>query len=373
MSKSLKIKHDNYYAKILNGHKSYKTYAKTFQKIKTEGYHLISVKDLVSIANNGCIDFYRNNRGTGKLLERHIERLVDEFDMKAVGVITMVYDTEAKKLVTVDGSHRMSAFCQLAVDDMLEPYWNEVICVNVVNKEQFFTTYQNINSGIAHSKSNTLQNSDLAYGKMINKLIKLAEAQTGVKDGFAARHYKTVAILLHGVYMHRDVLETYIYDWSYENVWSQNCKAATADFIRPEPLIQNCTINDISCLVDGVCAALMYLDELAIRKKRYEKDLAKNILDSHTRKRQVSDAFPSVLTSTSLIGYLICAGSRSVYRVDNPKDYIEEILKRATRLRKITEMGHTGNAGKVDFSKFLDKSIFGSASKAKGKIRYWPK
>jgi len=263
--------------------------------------------------------------------------------------------------------------CEMAVDGVLEQYWNNEVAIKVLSTKQFYTVYQNINSGISHKVSNILTNQDLAYGKLINQLISLAEAETGLTNIYKGSHLKTLAFMIHAIYTNLDVKDSYIRNWSYENVWSQNCKAATADFIKPKPKVSKCTINDIQELTEGLCAVFNYLSKLAKERRKYEKQLKESLSDPHSRKRALNDAYPAVLTSTTIIGYILCAATREEFKV--PQDaslWYDEIFSRGTRLTKIAEGGQRGLAGKVDFSRFLDKAIFGNNKVKKTAIRYWP-
>jgi len=45
----------NHYNTILDEHKDYETYKNTFTKLKKIGLHIITIKELLSVVNNGLI------------------------------------------------------------------------------------------------------------------------------------------------------------------------------------------------------------------------------------------------------------------------------------------------------------------------------
>lgn len=354
----------NYYQDILQNHKDYKTYKNIFTKLKKTGLHIITLKNLISVANNGMIDYYENNRGFSGLTENHITRLVDEFDYNSLGILSMVYNKKKKRLKTVDGSHRMGALCRLAVEGKLEKYWDEEIVIKVVDEKEFFTTYQNINSGIAHTKGNTLSNKDLAYGKLISYVTRHAEEASKLEIEFPRRNYKVLSFILYSLLDNKDDIAAWIEDWSYENVWANYRKEAAQDLKQPKPMLSKLKTDDCFELVSGVIIALKYLHELELRKKQFEANLIKDIPDQHARRRATKDMYPHVLYCDTIIGYLICAGSRKIHKLEDAKVAVTAITKRGTKLANMINRGHARTVDKFTISLYLDRAIFGNDVKA---------
>ena len=357
------------YAETLNGHPSYKKYKTAEKELSYLGLHLITLKELVSLMNHGKIKIYDKNRGTVGLIDSHIDRIVDNFDFTSLGMIPMVHTDDG--LVTVDGSHRMTALCKLAVQGLLEPYWHEEIPVRIVKEDEKIRNYMNINSGIRHTKINTLTNDSLPYGKMISQIVKLAQTQTKLKVEIPARHYNCIATLIFAVQNNLLLCDEYLYNWSWENVSYQNSSLCRKDIIRPEPQINELSLSDCAPLVDGVAVVLEYLDKLAKHKKTVDKDLKKTIHDSKTRARTIKEAFPTSLLASSVIGYLMCAGSRKEYQLKHVDEFWEAIYSHATTIGNKMDMKQGMNS-KAKLSKYLDNIIFGKQMKA-DRIRYFPK
>ena len=354
----------NYYQDILENHKDYKTYKSVFAKLKNNGLHIISIKNLVSIANNGSIDYYENNRGFSGLIEHHIDRLVREFDYNSFGILSMVYNKKKNRLMTVDGSHRMCALCKLAAEGRLEEFWDEEVVIKVIDEKKFLTTYQNINSGIAHTKGNTLSNKDLAYGKLITHVTDEAEKASGVGTEFPRRNYKVLNFLLYSLLDNREDIADWTEDWSYENVWVNYRKEAARDLKQPEPEVRKLKKDACLELVSGVIIVLQYLHELDKRKKQFEEHLKEDIPDQHSRRRASKDMYPHVLYCDTIIGYLICAGSRKIYKLEDAGHAVTEIMKRSTKLANMINRSHCKIVDKFTISLYLDRAIFGDSVKA---------
>lgn len=354
----------NYYADIMDDHKDYKTFKSTFAKLKNVGLYIITIKEIISLANNGMLDYYEKNRGYRGITEKHVQKIVNEFDYNSLGIISMTFNKKNKRLMTVDGSHRMAALCQLAADDKIDMYWDYEIVVKVVEKADFLTTYQNINSGIAHTKGNTLTNTDLAYGKLISQLDEQAMLDSGLKIPFPRRNYNVLAFCLYSLSKHRENTEAWIEDWSYEHVWAKYRKGAAKDTKSPTPEIHKLKMNNCGNLVNGVIVALQYLEELEKRRKAFEAVLRKDIPDQFARKRTLKDNYPPVLYNDTIIGYLVCAGSRKIYKLEDVDCAVTQIMKRSTKLANMINRGHAKTLDKFSISLYLDRAIFGDQVKA---------
>lgn len=369
------IPYTNRYAKKMNGHKSYsKATKKAFNEISVLGFHIISCKQYLSFINNNYICLYANNRGKKGIIESHVDDLVDEFDWDNLGTFTLAYDPTNNKLITADGSHRTLALCQLAVDGMLENNWHEEVAFKVVSVKKFYSTYVGINRGLNHKVIDILSNENLVYGRLISQLISLAEAETGMESPLRSQDLTVIAYLIYSLFENRNNKASYIRNWSYENVCSQNSKAAAIDWKKPIPKVTECTVKDILELAEGLCVVFNYITEYNKERKKAAKDFKEIIFDARARGHALSAAFPAIFLSGGMIGYLLCAGSREDFKLSQDADsWITDILSKGSHLTKI--MGRKkGLADNVDFSKLLDKSIFGTSKLkiSKRDIRYWP-
>jgi len=354
----------NHYNSILDDHKDYETYKSTFTKLKKIGLHIITIKELLSVVNNGFIGYYEKNRGAKGLTQAHIDRLANEFDYNSLGILSMIYDKKKKCLMTIDGSHRLSALCQLAANDKLKRYWNKEVVIKIVDDKEFLTLYQNINSGIAHTRINTLTNTDLAYGKLIAELVKTAQIETGMKNVFPRKNYAVLSFILYSLIDHVDDIDSWMEDWSYEHVWGEYNRLARKDTRKAVPKISTLKLNQCANLIPGIGVALEYLHELMDRRRLFEAHLKQDIPDHHARKRTLNDTYPVVIYNDTIIGYLICAGSRKIHRLEDVDHAVTQIMKRGTRLGNMINRGNGKKIDKFAANLYLDRAIFGDQVKA---------
>lgn len=353
-----------YYSEILGDHRDYQKYNSAFTKMKITGNHVMKIKELICVANRGKLDYYEKNRGEQGLNGAHIDKMVDEFDVDSLGVISMIFSKRKKRLMTVDGSHRMAALCYLAAEGFLDDFLDNDIFVKTVDEGAFLTTYQNINRSKSHSLKNVLTNRDLIYGGLIGQLVDQAIIETGAK-ALGVNSYTPIAHMMYALNEHKKNANLFTQDISYCTIHCLYARDARKDMRIPEPTIKGLKFKTVEAIVQGICIAMLYLDEVEKRRRLFEASLQTQIPDQHSRKRTMKSSFQSILESPYIIGYLICAGTRKIHQIDETMidDVATEILKRATKLTNMCAKGRGSKADRFGFNLYLDRAIFGQGVK----------
>ncbi len=136
---------------------------------------------------------YENNRGTGKVSQKTVKRVVDSYHPSSLGTFIVCQTTNG--VVMADGNSRLAALLQLLAEDKLTRHQlDRLIAVQVT--DELLENYVNTNAHDPHKNSNKVQNPDLLVGALARRIEEAVQPLKLPVDNNCSFYKKLETILI---------------------------------------------------------------------------------------------------------------------------------------------------------------------------------